>query len=136
MEPRYLIDSNAVIDYLMGKLPDSSLVFMNEVINNIPNVSVITKIEVLGFNDTSDSMTLLKDFFNDASVLGISDVVVDKTIELRKIHKIKLPDALIAATALTGKLSIITRNTSDFKNIEGLDTIDPHDLPHQGGAFS
>ena len=109
---------------------------MNEVINKIPNVSVITKIEVLGFNDSSDSMMLLNDFFNDAIVLNISDAVVDKAIELRKTHKIKLPDALIAATALVENCSIITRNVSDFINIDGLNTIDPHHLPPQDGAFS
>jgi hypothetical protein len=42
MEQRYLIDSNAVIDYLSGELPNDRMMFMNTVINNIP---VISKIE-------------------------------------------------------------------------------------------
>lgn len=89
----YLIDSNAVIDYPMGKLPASGMAFLDEIINDIPNVSVITQIEVLGFNSSSTTEKLLTDFFDDAFILGLTDEVVEKTIELRKAHKIKLPDA-------------------------------------------
>jgi hypothetical protein len=49
MEPQYLIDSNSLIDYLVGKLPPKGMDFMNKVINIIPVISVITKIEVLGY---------------------------------------------------------------------------------------
>ena len=48
-QPQYLIDTNVVIDYLGLKLPVSGINFMNTIIDNIPNVSVVTKIEVLGF---------------------------------------------------------------------------------------
>jgi len=48
------------------------------------------------------------------------------TIELRKEYKIKLPDALIAAPALHYRLGLITRNTFDFKKIDGLEVINPH----------
>ena len=50
----------------------------------------------------------------------------NETIALRKIQKIKLPDAIIAATALVHNLTIISRNTSDFKNITGLTCLDPY----------
>jgi len=52
MGTQYLIDSNAAIDYLKGSLPASGMKFMDGVINDIPNVSVITQIEVLGFSTT------------------------------------------------------------------------------------
>ena len=45
---QYLIDTNAVIDYLGQKLPRSGMTFLNDIIDVIPNLSVITKIEVLG----------------------------------------------------------------------------------------
>jgi len=50
-----------------------------------------------------------------------------KTADLRKKHVIKLPDAIIAATALIYELALISRNVSDFKNIEGLQLINPWD---------
>ena len=51
-----------------------------------------------------------------------------KTIELRKNYKLKLGDAIIAATALVYNLKIITRNTTDFKLIEGIHTINLYEL--------
>ncbi len=47
---QYLIDTNAVIDYLGNKFLASGMYFMNTVIDAVPNVSIVTKIEVLGFN--------------------------------------------------------------------------------------
>ena len=41
------------------------------------------------------------------------------------MHTIKLPDAIIAATALVYDLTLISRNVSDFKNIEGLKVLNP-----------
>ncbi len=122
----YPIDSNAIIDYLMGKLPGSGMAFMDAVINDIPNVSVITQIEVLGFNSSDNAEKLLSDFFDDAIILGLSEMVVEKTIELRKSHKIKLPDAIIAATALVHSMELVTRNIADFDKLPGLECINPH----------
>lgn len=99
---------------------------MNDVVNDIPKVSIVTKIEVLGFNTTPDAYKILADFFEDALVLPLSDEVVQKTIELRKSHKIKLPDAIIAATALAYNLTLVTRNTADFQKVTGLDCVDAH----------
>lgn len=128
MGQQYLIDSNAVIDYLSGKLPKNGMSFMNQVINDIPNISVITKIEVLGYKTTPKAYQLLTGFIDDSVVFGLSDDVVEQTIKIRKEHKIKTPDAIIAATALVNKLTIITRNTKDFCEIEGLEIINPHEM--------
>lgn len=46
----YLMDTNSVIDYLGNKLPATGMDFMNGIMDAVPNISVITKIEVLGFN--------------------------------------------------------------------------------------
>jgi len=126
MGPHYLIDTNTVIDYLMGKLPPTGMAFMNGIINDIPNVSIITKIEVLGFSTTPFAYKILTDFFDDAIVFGLTDEVTAKTIELRKTQKIKLPDSIIAATALVNNFTLISRNTADFKSVPGLTIIDPH----------
>lgn len=125
---QYLIDTNALIDYLGQRLPDTGMEFMNTIIDVIPNVSVITKIEVLGFNAPDKHYQLLVQFMNDASVLELSNKVVDESITIRKNHKIKLPDAIIAATALVNDLIVITRNGTDFKSIKNLQLIDPHNL--------
>jgi hypothetical protein len=45
----YVIDSNAVIDYLSGQIPGTGMLFMDTIINDTPVISIITQIEVLGF---------------------------------------------------------------------------------------
>lgn len=127
-QPQYLIDTNAVIDYLGSKIPASGIDFMNTVIDAVPNVSVVTKIEVLGFNAPEQHYKTLSDFINDATVLDLTNNVVEASIAIRKKHKTKLPDAIISATAIVYDLVLISRNTSDFKNIDGLKVIDPHSL--------
>ena len=126
MGTEYLIDSNAIIDYLSGVLPIKGMDFLSEVVNEVPRVSVISKIEVLGYSAQPSAQQLLTNFMNDAEILQLSDAIVNQTIEIRKTHKIKLPDAIIAATALVNRFTLISRNKSDFKNIDGLTVIDPH----------
>lgn len=129
MERRqYLIDTNAVIDYLGNKLPAEGMAFINDVVDNIPNISIITKIEVLGFNTTEENHQILADFISDSQLYSLSENVVELCIEIRKKYKTKLPDAIIAATALTHQFTLISRNLGDFKNIESLRVIDPHSL--------
>jgi predicted nucleic acid-binding protein len=127
-QPKYLIDTNVVIDYLGKKLPLNGMQFMNTVIDDIPNVSVVTKIEVLGFNTPDQHYQILTSFMNDATVLELNDTIVNATIELRKQRKTKLPDAIIAATAIAYGFTLITNNTKDFKNIDTLTLIDPHSI--------
>lgn len=128
MGQEYLIDSNILIGYLDNKLPKKGTLFMHTVINNIPKISVITKIEILRFNTTEAAYKTLEDFINISVVQDLSNDIVDQTIQLCKSRKIKLPDAIIAATAIANDMILITRNVSDFKAIQSLRIIDPFSL--------
>lgn len=120
------MDTNAVIDYLGDKLPYKGSSLMDK----LPvTISVITHIEVLGwYGINEDQLKRLTSFMDDAIIYPLEDAYVNRTIQLRQHYKIKLPDAVIAATALVEGLILITRNTGDFKNIAGLKVINPHDL--------
>jgi len=92
-------------------------------------LSVVTQMEVLGFNFPSpDEERISNEFVSDLTVLPLSDAVVRQTIAIRKKQRIKLPDAIIGATALVYGLTLVTRNVSDFNSIEGLNVINPFDL--------
>ena len=127
-QPNYLIDTNTVIDSLGRKLSEKSMTFMDSIIDLVPNVSIITKIEVLGFNTSASQYRILTDFMDDTSIYELNEEVANVCIDLRKKYKTKLPDAIIAATALVYEFTLITRNVSDFKNIKNLKIVDPYSI--------
>lgn len=126
MGQQYLVDTNPVIDFFNGRLPIKGENFMKSI---EPAISVITHIELLSNkNIPSQEWTQLKDFIQIATIYSLNENVVQQTIVLRQNHKLKTPDAIIAATALVHNFAIISRNFTDFKNIPGLIVIDPHVL--------
>ncbi|MBN8650100.1 MAG: type II toxin-antitoxin system VapC family toxin [Cytophagales bacterium] len=125
MGKRYLIDSNSIIDYLNGILPEEGADLLRDVVNEVPVISFISKIEVLSFKSDEATELLLREFINSSSVIEITNDIIDATISIRKERKIKVPDAIIGATALTLDLTLITRNTKDFNGIRDLRIINP-----------
>ena len=57
---------------------------------------------------------------------SLTEPIINRAIELRKSYKTKLPDAIIAATALVNDFTLVTRNVKDFDKIKGLAVINPH----------
>jgi len=129
MGQEYLLDSNVIIGYLAGQIPSSGMEIVSEIVSNRPNISVISKIEVLRFNDTPENEAVLEEFINMSKVYPLSNNAVELTIKLCKQNKIKLPDAIIAATALNEGFTLVTRNISDFKKIPALILLNPWDIP-------
>jgi len=125
MGAEYLIDTNVVIDFSSGKLPRNAHDKIAGIINTSPQISVINRIELLSLPEVSYQIVL---FVEEAHVFTLSEEIVTKTIELRKKHKIKTPDAIIAATALVNKLKLVTHNVSDFSNVKGLKVIDSYSV--------
>ena len=128
METEYLLDSDIIIDFLAGKIPNSGMVAVSAIVDRIPNISVISQIEVLRFNDTPENDAILADFINKSMIFSMSATIVQSTIALCKQSRIKLPDAIIAATALTENMVLVTRNIDDYKNINGLKLLNPWDI--------
>ena len=129
MEPEYLIDTNVVIEYLGESLPERSLKKLDKIIDTRFYISVINRIELLGFkNITKPEEEKIKYFIDYSIEIELSGFIADKTIELRKKYKIKLPDAIIAATAIAYNLTLITRNIKDFNNIKELNFINSYEI--------
>jgi len=126
MAGKYLIDTNAVIDYLHNKLPANAAKMLDE---EELDISVITRMELLAWrNAEPEQIFILNQFINSVVIWGLDEPVILKGIEVRKEYPIKLPDAIIAATAKVYDLSLVTRNIDDFKNIKGLKLINPWKL--------
>lgn len=120
---RLLLDTNAVIYFFDGEESISELVLdqENEVI-----ISFITKIELLCFEtDDMDIMKNISEFLEEIKVIFIDDDIIFKAIEYRKKHKLKVPDAIIAATTKAHELTLVTADKSLSKKIEDIDITSP-----------
>jgi len=71
---------------------------------------------------------LFEAFFAAATVLPLSQDVLEQAVKLRQIKKMTLGDALVAGTALAHNRTLVTRNTQDFNWIAGLSVLDPFHL--------
>ena len=120
----YLLDTNTVIYFCNSKLPEKSRAFLFGI---EPAISVITNSELFASAKIPvEEQRILESFAAMCTVYReIDPVIVIKAISIRQQFKTKLPDAIIAATALAHNLTLITHNLLDFEQIEGLQLIDP-----------
>jgi len=125
MGQKYLIDTNVILDFLGGKLPTKSKEYVSNVIDSQINISAINKIELLGFSNVEQ---VIIDLVSFAVIYHIDDEIINKTIELRKKYKIKLPDAVIAATAIVNEFALISHNFKDFQKITELNFINSYQM--------
>lgn len=126
MGSRFLIDTNILVYFSEGILPSSGLPFVGKVFKESFNISVISVIEFLGWHGFSDEQyEEASDFISGANVLNIEEDVVTIAINIRRQRKIKLPDAIIAATCLGDDYTLLTRNVADFEKIDGLSILNP-----------
>lgn len=90
------------------------------------HLSAASKVETLGYHRLSAGERLyFEGLFKAATVLSITDEVVDKAVELRQQKRMSLGDCLIAATALLNGFALYTNNTDDFTHILGLTVVNP-----------
>jgi predicted nucleic acid-binding protein len=124
----YLLDTNTVIDFFNAKLPMAGKSFLMSI--DETKISVITRIELFSSSKIPiDERVSLEAFVKQTKVYETLNIdIINQTILIRQTHKTKLPDAIIAATALVHNLTIISRNTKDFQNIDGLKVIDPYTI--------
>jgi predicted nucleic acid-binding protein len=82
-------------------------------------ISVITYMEVLGYRfDNNIEKQTVEQLCKHFPIVDLNTEIVSKVISIRQKHKIKLPDAIILATAIICQLELVTANVGDFINIE------------------
>lgn len=129
MGRKILIDTNIAIGYIGNRLSAKSMNRLDTIFDAEYHISVINKIELLGYpnldKNEEEKFNLL---INHSILHPIDNKIIEETISIRKAHKIKLPDAIIAATCMVNGLDILTLNTKDFENIDGLKVIEPETI--------
>ena len=111
----YLLDTNAIIYLLSGNS------CKEDYLSSHFALSIISKIEVLSLNNISiKEEDLINLFLNECNIVNLNNSIVDTTINLRKNYKIKLPDAIVAATSIYCDVPLITadKGFSKIKELE------------------
>ncbi|KYC37106.1 twitching motility protein PilT [Scytonema hofmannii PCC 7110] len=117
-----LLDSNIII--YAAQLENSRL--REFIAEQEPAVSALSYVETLGYHRLSDiEQQFLEEFFSVSLVIPISQPVLDRAVALRQIRRMSLGDAIIAGTALSHNLKLVTRNMKDFQWIESLQLLNP-----------
>lgn len=117
----FTLDTNAIIYYL--KDDARAVSFFHRILVNEDKIyiSSITEIELLGFSNLSEKeITLIESFIDSVSVIALDSRIARLAAYLRRNYRTKLPDSVIAATALYTGSTLVTRNTGDFKKIPNL----------------
>jgi predicted nucleic acid-binding protein len=129
MVTRYLIDTSIASKYMDGLLSEKGFEFMDSVFEVESNISIITKIELLSWVTEEKSLfQQVAIFVEDSTIYQLSEEIALKTIQLRRKYKLKTPDAIIAATAIIHKLTVLTDNERDFRALKGVKISNPNRL--------
>ena len=119
MNGKYLIDTNAVIALLGNNVSLAAVLGSAKWIG----MSVITELEFLSFSNLSQTdKMLLAQFKSRFEVINLdtNDTSLIQTIcQIRQNYRLKLPDAIIASTALNAQATLLT-NDAMFTKVSGL----------------
>ena len=110
----YLADTNALIYLLSGHS------CMAPYLSSHFGVSVISEMELLSFSEIStEEEQVIREYLRICQIISLSPSITEKTITIRRKYKVKLPDAIIVATAIDYGLPLITADKG-FSKIEPL----------------
>lgn len=107
---RALFDTNILIDYLNGF--EASKVEIYRYRERL--VSIVTWMEVLAGSRGDEETDVIEMFLRDFRVIDVSRAVARSAVALRQAERIRLPDAIIWASARAESALLVTRNTKDF----------------------
>lgn len=106
---KYLLDTNFVLGMLKSTPDVLAMVTSAGLMAHQCAFSAVTRMELLGYPGiTTNEDALIRQRLAQFTYLAISTAVEDMAIELRRSRRVKLPDALIAATALCHGLELLT----------------------------
>jgi predicted nucleic acid-binding protein len=115
---KYLLDTNTVLYILKG-----DQILANLLYQEILCVSVITEIELLSYkNITRPEEHSIKKFLTEFRKIELDSQIKEKCIEIRKLYGLKVPDSIIAATAIHLNLPLVTSD-KQFKKIKELELL-------------
>ncbi len=114
---KYLADTNVLLYVIAGNTAVISY------INEEFYISEISEIELLGNKGITDiQLKYRSKIIDNCTVVGLSEYIKRITIQLKQSYTLKIPDAIIAATAIYLNIPLLTAD-KEFKKIKELDLI-------------
>jgi len=121
----YLLDTNVVLDFLKDKKEITKVISYYANVSEL-RVSSITRMELLGFPGiTPAEEKKIQHFLSFIEVIPITTAIEDQAIQIRRLKEIKLPDAIIVATAIDAKGILMTTDKRLSKLRLKVEMIDP-----------
>lgn len=122
---KLLLDTNILIYLSKGELILTDFASINDHLY----ISVITLMEVKSFTFWSlKEERMVNSLCSMMNHEFIDEAIVEEVIRIRKKVRIKLPDAIIMASALVQNHILVTRNIDDFEGFwPGLKLLNPFD---------
>lgn len=114
---KIIIDTNILIyvlknDFLLGELLEQKKVY----------ISYITELELLSFPKlTSEELLLIEDLLSNCLIIPYTNELKEKTILIRRKYKLSFPDSIIAATAFSYFIPLLTAD-KQFSKIKEIET--------------
>lgn len=114
----YVLDTNAVLYILNGDQALAELLF-----GAVLYVSVISEMELLSYMELgAAAQEKIQSFLSEFKIIGLNKEVRNQAIAIRKITRLKLPDSIIAATAQTLGLPLVSAD-KHFKKVSDLSLV-------------
>ena len=107
---RAVLDTNILVDYLNGGGSARTEIGRYE----SPAISLLTWMEVLVGTQGGEEEAVVRDFLAGFDILDVDRDTAEEAVRLRRAGRIRLPDAIIWATARVAGAVLVTRNTKDF----------------------
>ena len=117
----YLLDSNILIGFLNGSQKEINWVMAEKQNGSFLGYSVISKIETLSlYNLSEDKIQEIEKFFNIFNQAYLSDEIVFLSARLRRNLKLSIGDAIVAATAISKRATLVTNDKVLVKKVKNL----------------
>ncbi|EFV1552117.1 type II toxin-antitoxin system VapC family toxin [Salmonella enterica] len=118
-----IFDTNILIDLFSGRVEAKNTLDLYQPQHAI---SLITWMEVMVGAKRFHQEQRTRMALNAFQVIEISPDIAEQSVNLRQKYGMKLPDAIILATANIHRRALVTRNTKDFADLPGV--IVPYEL--------
>jgi predicted nucleic acid-binding protein len=117
----YTLDTNAIVYYLNDD-PDAVATLRGVFAQDSPvYVSTVTELELFAFPNLSrDEESLIEALLATISIIPLDSHVARIAALVRRQYRVKVPDTIIAATAMFTGSTLLSRNTRDFRRIANL----------------